>query len=276
MAGCATQRDIYYLGNRLAVLEKNYKKAENLNYLAERLAVMEKDYTNAEKKNEAFRARITGTQIAGFREEFEKIMDDIQILSEKINQVDYLLKQKINVLSDSDNISNNKLNAFNTRIEQKTKLLDSRIIQLEQFLNLEKDSYSKGKKNTKINKSLLENNAYLFAKQIFDSGDFAKARALFNDFLNKYPKSNKADNAQFWISESFYSEKWFEKAILEYQKVIEKYPKGNKTKSAILKQGFSFFNIGDNANARIVLNDLIKKYPKSKEAGIARKKLKKL
>ena len=203
-------------------------------------------------------------------------MDDIQILSEKINEVDYLLKQKINVLKNSGTNLDNKLNAFNIRIEQKIKLLDNRIVQIEQFLNLEKDSYSKGKKNTQINKSLLEDKAYLFAKQIFDKGNFVKARTLFNDFLNKYPKSNKADNAQFWISESFYREKWFEKAILEYQRVIEKYPKGNKTKSAILKQGLSFSNIGDNANARIVLKDLIKKYPKSNEAGIARKKLKEL
>jgi len=83
-----------------------------------------------------------------------------------------------------------------------------------------------------------------------------------------------ADNAQFWIGEIYYNQKWYEKAILEYQKVIENYPNGNKVQSALLKQGFSFFNLGDKANARLIFTELIKKYPKSNEAEIAKKKLK--
>jgi tol-pal system protein YbgF len=92
--------------------------------------------------------------------------------------------------------------------------------------------------------------------------------------LKIYPKSKHADNAQFWIGEIYYREKWYEKAILEYQKVIEKYPKGNKVESSLLKQGLAFYNIGDRANARLILNVLIKKYPKSNEAKIAKRKLK--
>ncbi|MFQ5486070.1 MAG: tetratricopeptide repeat protein, partial [Desulfobacterales bacterium] len=82
------------------------------------------------------------------------------------------------------------------------------------------------------------------------------------------------DNAQFWIGDTYYREKWFEKAILEYQKVIENYPKGNKVPASLLKQGFAFFNIGDKANARLILKELIKKYPQSNETKIAIKKLK--
>jgi tol-pal system protein YbgF len=91
--------------------------------------------------------------------------------------------------------------------------------------------------------------------------------------LKRYPQSNNADNAQFWIGEIYYQEKWFEKAIVEYQKVIENYPKGNKVKSALLKQGYAFLNIGDKSNARIILKELIKKYPDSSEAQIANRKL---
>ena len=58
--------------------------------------------------------------------------------------------------------------------------------------------------------------------------------------MEKYPKSNSADNAQFWIGEIYYREKWYEKAILEYQKVIENYPQGNKISAALLKQGLHF------------------------------------
>ncbi|MBU1163265.1 MAG: tol-pal system protein YbgF, partial [Proteobacteria bacterium] len=98
----------------------------------------------------------------------------------------------------------------------------------------------------------------------------------FKDLINKFPKSVHADNAQFWIGDSYYSEKWYEKAILEYQKVIEEYPKGNKVPASLLKQGFAFLNLGDKANARLILQELVNKYPKSNEAKIATKKLKEL
>jgi tol-pal system protein YbgF len=92
--------------------------------------------------------------------------------------------------------------------------------------------------------------------------------------LKRYPKSDNADNAQFWIGEIYYRQKWYETAILEYQKVIENYPKGNKVQASLLKQGFAFFNLEDTANARLILMELVRKYPKSNEAVIAREKLK--
>ncbi len=94
--------------------------------------------------------------------------------------------------------------------------------------------------------------------------------------LKLYPKSPQADNAQFWLGETYYREKWYEKAILEYQKVIEKYPKGNKVPASLLKQGLAFHSLGDKANTRLILTELIKKYPKSNEAKIAKQKLKRL
>ena len=41
----------------------------------------------------------------------------------------------------------------------------------------------------------------------------------FKELIERFPKSERADNAQFWIGEIYYREKWYEKAILEYQKV---------------------------------------------------------
>jgi len=112
------------------------------------------------------------------------------------------------------------------------------------------------------------------AKQAFDQGDFETAREGFQKLIKQHPKSKNADNAQFWIGEIYYREKWYEKAIIEYQNVIEKHPKGNKVPASLLKQGFAFYNLGDKANARLILTELLKKYPKSNESKIARQKLK--
>ncbi len=242
-AGCASQQDLYYLDNRLSVLENNYKKSE--------------------KKNKAVRSRMSRSQSATLHEESEKIREDLRIFSGRLDEIDYLLNQKIKILKDSDKNLKEKLSSFNDRI-----------IQIEEFLNLEKQTYTSKKINSgKDNKSLSEEKTYSLAKQAFDTGNFTKARALFDNFINKFPESDKVDNAQFWISDCYYREQWYEKAILEYQTVIEKYPRGNKVAAAYLKQGFSFYKLGDMGNARIILNNLIKKHPKSNEAAIAKKKL---
>ena len=126
---------------------------------------------------------------------------------------------------------------------------------------------------------LCQGNCFLqvvFTKQAFDQGDSDAARKKFQELIQRYPKSERADNAQFWIGEIYYREKWYEKAILEYQKVIEKYPKGNKVPASLLKQGFAFSNLGDKSNSRLILEELIKKYPNSNEAKIAKDKVKEL
>ncbi len=125
-------------------------------------------------------------------------------------------------------------------------------------------------------KALSENEAYARAKQAFDRGEYEQARTLFQELLVNHPASIHADNAQFWIGESYYREKWYEKAILEYQKVIEKYPTGNKVQASLLKQGLSFQSLKDPANARLILKELIRKYPASNEAKIAQQKLKEM
>lgn len=121
-----------------------------------------------------------------------------------------------------------------------------------------------------------EHELYTYAKKLFDEGDKANARVQFEEFIKKYPKSENADNARFWIADTYFSEKWFEKAILEYQRVLDDYPKSNKLAAAKLKQGYAFAEIGEKANARLVLNELIKKHPDSNEAKFAKEKLKSL
>lgn len=121
-----------------------------------------------------------------------------------------------------------------------------------------------------------EKELYDFAKQAYDREDYEVARQGFETFLKNFPTSDEADNARFWIGESYFKEGWFQKAILEYQEVIEKYPNDNKVPSAYLKQGLSFDKLGEKANARLVFQELIKKFPNSSEAKTARQKMNQL
>jgi tol-pal system protein YbgF len=107
----------------------------------------------------------------------------------------------------------------------------------------------------------------------FKKGEYSNALKQFEAFLLAFPKSEYADNAQYWIGECYYQQGDYEKAIVEYEKVIKKYPKGDKVPSALLKQGFAFLDLGDRTDAKLLFNKIKKDYPQSPQAEIAGKKL---
>ena len=108
----------------------------------------------------------------------------------------------------------------------------------------------------------------------YHEGKYKEAIAGFEAFLKQYPSSELADNAQFWIGESYMSRKDYDKAIVAFQDVIEKYPDGNKVPNALLKQALAFYEIKDTISCRAILKRIVKKFPDSSEAKIAEAKLK--
>jgi tol-pal system protein YbgF len=266
LCGCALQRDVMTLDSRQALIEKRYLESQKKNKdLESQLKAQKQDNQNLRNKFAEQNALI------------ESFRQEIQMLSGRLEETEYVLKQKLQTSEDSYEKKEIRLD----RIDQTASSNKDRIARIEQYLNFEstepdlKAKQGAGiKPQSQDEQKLSEEGIYQTAKQAFDQGDFELARERFQKLIKTYPKSNNADNAQFWIGEIYYQEKWYEKAILEYQKVIENYPNGNKVQSSLLKQGFSFFNLGDKANARLIFTELIKKYPKSNEAEIARKKLK--
>ncbi len=114
---------------------------------------------------------------------------------------------------------------------------------------------------------------YKNAKQTYERKDFAAAREKFKAFLAVYPEGTLSDNAQFWIGESFYSEKDYEKAIIAYDDVVKKFPKGDKIPSAMLKQALCWLELGDKTFARSLLKRVIREHPNTQQAKIANEKL---
>ena len=117
---------------------------------------------------------------------------------------------------------------------------------------------------------------YSRAREYYKSREFVRAREIFTSFLDKFPTHEYAGNAQFWVGETYYSEKDFENAILAYEDVLRKYKKSEKIPGAMLKQGLAFASIGDDKTARIILDRVQKKFPGSREAKLAAGKLKSL
>jgi len=290
--GCAHQDDVIVLDQRLAKMERLGKeldaKTRNLekryNDLNQRgqksgeaieqsKTVLDKKIaeteTRGQKENQKLRS-----QYAGISVQVVGLQDEIQVVRGNLEETEYLLKQR---MDGSENLGREiqvKLDKMAIGLNQ----IETRIQYVEQYLNLEagQERDQKPGKEVTEEKKLTDKELYVSSKQAFDQGDFEAARTGFEKIIKDFPKSEHADNAQFWVGEIYYREKWYEKAILEYQKVIENYPKGNKVPASLLKQGFAFLSLGDKANARLILKELAKKYPETNEGKIAVQKLKEI
>lgn len=265
IGGCAPRSDIVILDERLAALERKYERQQ--------------DTVRQFGKNTASKEQNLRSQSASLRVQIDAVREETQILRGKFEEIEFLLQRERKDLGKTDKMRKVQLD----RLREDLQAANSRIAQIERYLDLSTAAVIDSGKPTKSarkppagDKALAEEEIYQLAKQAFDKGEYSTAREGFQELIKRYPKSKNADNAQFWIGEIYYREKWYEKAIVEYQKVVEAYPKGNKVKSALLKQGYAFANIGDTANASLILKDLIRRYPDSNEATIAKRKLKQL
>jgi len=107
-------------------------------------------------------------------------------------------------------------------------------------------------------------------------GQCGQAVPKLRDFIRKNPKSDFADNAQYWIGACYYGQRDYSRAIVEFNDLVLKYPKGDKVPPALLTMADAFADSGDKIDARLVLQKLISQYPQTEEAGRARQKLQSL
>ncbi len=107
-------------------------------------------------------------------------------------------------------------------------------------------------------------------------GNHDQAAARFREFLKSYPHSSLADNAQYWIGESFYAREKYADALAEFRKVVSDYPNQDKVPAAMYKSGLCHAKLGNPAKAAEEWKQLVAKYPRSNEATLARERLKEL
>jgi len=117
---------------------------------------------------------------------------------------------------------------------------------------------------------------YQRALQLYREGQSEEAIRLLRDFLRQNPKSDLADNAQFWLGEAYYSRGDYNRAIIELNEVLLKYSQGDEVPGALLGLATAFANSGDKIDARLILQKLISDHGDTEEAKVGREQLKTL
>jgi len=129
--------------------------------------------------------------------------------------------------------------------------------------------------------------AYQAAYLDFSKGNYPLAVAGFREFVRRYPDAALADQAQYWVGESLFSQaraslaagqsdkatRELEQAVQEFRRVSLNYPRGDKVPTALYKEALALLELKQTRLAQTRLQYLLDNFPQSEEAPLAKERL---
>lgn len=116
---------------------------------------------------------------------------------------------------------------------------------------------------------------YEAALNQFKAAKYKEAAAGFAAFVQKYPDSQLAPNAQYWLGNAWYAQRDCKKAIEAQSVVTTKYADSPKAPDAWLAIATCQQELGNPTGVKRSLETVIAKYPTSPAAETAQQRLKK-
>ncbi|UVE16586.1 tol-pal system protein YbgF [Pseudomonas sp. LS44] len=117
---------------------------------------------------------------------------------------------------------------------------------------------------------------YDAAFDLIKAKDFEKASQAFAAFLRKYPNSQYAGNAQYWLGEVNLAKGDLQAAGQSFAKVSQNYPQHAKVPDSLYKLADVEQRLGHADKAKGILQQVVAQYPGSSAAQLAQRDLQRL
>jgi tol-pal system protein YbgF len=117
---------------------------------------------------------------------------------------------------------------------------------------------------------------YQAAFELLKDQRYDDAASAFTQFLTTYPDSQLADNAQYWLAESYYVTEQFDDALQQFTAVIDQHPRSRKVPDALLKMGYCNYELERWDAARDALSRVRVEHADTTAARLAEQRLKQM
>jgi tol-pal system protein YbgF len=117
---------------------------------------------------------------------------------------------------------------------------------------------------------------YELAQADYAGGQWALAINGFETYLRTFPKTDRADDAQFFIGEAYQLDGKFKESVAAYDKVIADFPTGDRVPDAYYKRGLAYSRLGQNDKARESFEAVIRDFPNAEASRLAKQLLDRL
>lgn len=193
-------------------------------------------------------------------------------------QVDNLERQVANIQGRTETLQY-EAEESNSRQRDLYQDLDQRIQNLEQGLRtagssvLEGGSLAPGQLPVPGGS---DRDNYQAAFELLKAQRYDDAANAFNQFLSNYPESQLAENAQYWLAETYYVTDDFDQALGEFEAVIDQYPRSRKVPDALLKIGYANYELQRWDQARTALTRVQREFGDTTAARLAEQRLRRM
>ena len=117
---------------------------------------------------------------------------------------------------------------------------------------------------------------YQAAFNLLRDGNYEESASALEQFLAVFPSSPLADNAQYWLAETFYVQRQYMAALPAFQLVVDEFPGSSKLPDALLKIGFCNYELQQWDAAREALQRVIREFPATTAARLATQRLERI
>ncbi len=213
-------------------------------------------------------------QTQTMQDTFNKTMGELNTLIVQMSDNVSAIRRGQSAVSTSSNETATQITTMGERItatNQRMERLSEQFAQLKKVI----EDIPKAPTFTQITPGNAEQ-LFAAAYSDYSRGNFDLAISEFKQYVETYPSSELADNAQYWIGEILYTQKKMPEAIAEFEKVRTVNPDGDKTAVALYKRGLILLEMGNKEAAVAQFHLLFKDYSKTKEGELATQQLQQL
>lgn len=214
----------------------------------------------------------------------ERVIDN-QSLIEMSNQVDQLqaqtqeLRGQIETLRFESENAGNRQRQLYLDVDQRLQAMEqnqARLLEPPPVAVIDPAEAQAGQTVERPVLSGSDQDNYQAAFDLLKNGKYMESAEAFRQFLVVFPSSPLADNAQYWLAETYYVQRQFTTALPAFQVVIDNYPNSIKLPDALLKIGFCNYELKQFDEAREALNRVVREFPDTTAARLATQRLERI
>ncbi len=200
----------------------------------------------------------TSDEIVSLKEEISELKKEMAIL--KRNQAD--LNSQMRQL-------NTNLQAYTEKLEEnkyKMSMLAQRMDDIHSSLSQRMDILSKQLPKVDMAMTPLPSEFFNMAYNDYSRGMYDLAIRGFKDYLSRYPDSELANKAYYYLADSYFAKKQYQECIKVIDEYISKYQKDEYLVPMMYKKALCFKQLGMTKQSQEIFEHIKQNHPTSKEA----------
>ena len=234
---------------------------------------VQSDLTNLKNDTTHLRA-----QLQVMREEVA-LQEDIDSLKVHVGRLEVLVRDQMNELlkmradlGQRVGGVESRLRILTTRITESDRQFTALVRRLE---GIQVQLSASGRPDTSVAQPRSVDPAELYdlALRDYQQGSYDVAVRQFIQYIEYFPDSELADDAQYYIGDCYYTQSLYTQALDAYEMLLDAYPDGNKVPATLLKIAFIKVARKELPEARTYLERVIGDFPDTEEAQLARMRL---